>query len=242
MIWNLHLLAPERAGIEKGYFSNFMFKIDLHVHSVFSGDSTIQPEEIVSHAVAAGLDAVCITEHESYSLSEPFQEVSRKTHFPVFLAVEYRALEGHLLIFGVKVGAADLFPRLTMQKAVDWVHSRGGVAVPAHPYEISMTGSSLGDEVLKLRGLIALETVNGSLSEEANLKAGVAAAQLGIRGIGGSDAHGIQALGKAYTAFPEPIRTMDELVSALRRGGYTACRNNGRNNGPEVRARIWNGK
>ena len=202
-----------------------MFNIDLHVHSVFSGDSTIQPEEIVSHAVAAGLDAVCVTEHDSYSSSKPFQEISRKTHFPIFRAVEYRSLEGHLLIFGLKVRRADLFPRLTMQQAVDWVHSRGGVAVPAHPYEISMTGSSLGDAVLNLRGLIALETVNGSLSEEANLKAGRAAAQLGLQGIGGSDAHGIQALGKAYTAFPEPIGTIDELVSALRRGGYTPHRN-----------------
>jgi hypothetical protein len=201
-----------------------MFKIDLHVHSVLGGDSDIQPEEVVSRALAAGLDAVCITEHHSYSLSEPFQKISRKTHFPIFRGMEYRADEGHLLIFGVKAGRGDLLSRLPMQKVVDWVHDRGGVAVPAHPYQVSMTGVSLGDGVLMLKGLIALEAINGSISAEENLKAMAAATKLGIQGIGGSDAHGIESLGKAYTVFPEAIKTMEELVLALRRGGYTPYR------------------
>ena len=198
-----------------------MFKIDLHVHSCLGGDSAIQPDEVVPQAIAAGLDAVCVTEHHSYSLSEPFQKISRETHFPIFRAMEYRADEGHLLIFGVKAGRGDLMSGLSIQKVADWVHERGGVAVPAHPYQISLTGVCLGNKVLQLKGLIALEAINGSISEADNRKAMEAAASLGIQGIGGSDAHGIHALGKAYTVFPEQIRTTDELVLALRRGGYT---------------------
>ena len=136
--------------------------------------------------------------------------------------------EGHLLIFGVKASASDLISGIPMQKVIDWVHDLNGVAVPAHPYQISITGVSLGDEVFQLKGLIALETINGSISEDDNLKAVVAAAHLGIPGIGGSDAHGIHALGRTYTVFPERIDTMDDLVSALRRGGYTPQRNNKR--------------
>ncbi len=205
-----------------------MFKIDLHVHSVLGGDSSIKPQDIVPRALEAGLDAVCVTEHHSYSLSEPFEEISRNTRFPIFRAMEYRAQEGHLLIFGVKASASDLISGIPMQKVIDWVHDLNGVAVPAHPYQISITGVSLGDEVFQLKGLIALETINGSISEDDNLKAVVAAAHLGIPGIGGSDAHGIHALGRTYTVFPERIDTMDDLVSALRRGGYTPQRNNKR--------------
>ena len=197
-----------------------MFKIDLHVHSLLGGDSNIEPDTIVPRALEAGLDAVCITEHHSYSLSEPFKHISRKTNFPLFRGMEYRAAEGHLLIYGVKAGRGDLLSGLPMQRVVDWVHGLGGVAVPAHPYQISMTGVSLGDGVLALQGLIAIEAINGSLGQEDNRKAIAAAARLGIPGVGGSDAHGIDALAKAYTVFPEPIRTMEELVAALRRGAY----------------------
>lgn len=197
-----------------------MFKIDLHVHSVLGGDSNIRPEDVVPQALAAGLDAVCITEHHSYSLSEPFQRISQETRFPIFRGMEYRAEEGHLLVYGLKIGKSSLLSGLSMQKVIDWVHDRGGVAVPAHPYQISMTGVSLGDQVLRLKGLIALEAINGSIGDTDNQKAMAAAARLGIPGIAGSDAHGIQVLGKAYTVFPEPIRTPEELVLALRRGGY----------------------
>ena len=172
-----------------------------------------------------GLDAVCITEHHSYSLSEPFQNIAQKMNFPIFRAMEYRAAEGHLLIFGVKAGRSDLLSGLPMQKVVDWTQGLGGVAVPAHPYQISMTGVSLGDGLFKLKGLIALEAINGSLNDDDNRKAMAAASRLGIAGIGGSDAHGIQSLGKAYTIFPEPVRTMPELILALRRGGYIPHRN-----------------
>lgn len=197
-----------------------MFKIDLHVHSCLGGDSAIKPEEVVPQAIAAGLDAVCITEHHSYSLSEPFQKISKETHFPIFRAMEYRAEEGHLLIFGIKAGRGDLMSGLSIQKVADWVHERGGVAVPAHPYQISLTGVCLGDTVRQMRGLIALEAINGSLNDTDNRRAAEAAASLGIQGIGGSDAHGVQAIGKAYTIFPERIGTIDELVLALRQGGY----------------------
>ena len=58
-----------------------MFKIDLHVHSVLGGASRIKPQEIVLRALEAGLDAVCVTEHYSYSLSERFEEISRNRVF-----------------------------------------------------------------------------------------------------------------------------------------------------------------
>jgi hypothetical protein len=70
-----------------------------------------------------------------------------------------------------------------------------------------------------------LETLNGSLSPEENEKANEAAKRLGVHGIGGSDAHGLHVLGKVYTLFPETIRTEEELVAALKNGGYTPCWN-----------------
>jgi predicted metal-dependent phosphoesterase TrpH len=202
-----------------------MFKIDLHVHTVLGGDSVIEVDELVPRCRDVGLDAVCVTEHHSYFLSDPFKDVSRKTGFPIFQGFEYRAFEGHLLVFGIKAEQKALPPRLPMQKTMDWVHRLGGVAVPAHPYQWSMLNGFPGDQVLHLEGLFALEVLNAALSCDENHLAVKAASQLGTRGIGGSDAHGPSVLGRAYTQFRIPIRTEEDLVEALRDGGYLPCWN-----------------
>lgn len=202
-----------------------MFKIDLHVHTVLGGDSMIEPEQVVHQARNVGLDAVCITEHHSYDLSHPFDRIAEIENFPVFRGLEYRAAEGHLLIYGVRAGKSDFLPGLPMQTVLEWVAGRGGVAVPAHPYQEGIVGRALGDRVLQLKGLMAIETINGSLQPEKNLLAHEAACRLGVKGIGGSDAHGLQALGSAYTCFSEKIRNETELVAALRSGDYFARQN-----------------
>ncbi|MBW2086924.1 MAG: PHP domain-containing protein, partial [Deltaproteobacteria bacterium] len=189
-----------------------MFKVDLHVHTVLGGDSSIEPEELAARSREVGLDAVCVTEHNSYSLSAPFKAISRRAGFPIFRGMEYNAAEGHLLIYGVKAGKGDLPPKFPMQKAVDWVHERGGIAIPAHPFQKDILGRRPGERVLDLKGLMALEVMNGSASFEENRMAAEAAERLGINGIGGSDAHGLLVLGRAYTQFPDAVRTEEELV------------------------------
>jgi predicted metal-dependent phosphoesterase TrpH len=184
------------------------------------GDSIIEPDDLVDRALEVGLDAVCVTEHHSYALSEPVEEISRKKNFPIFRGTEYRAAEGHLLVFGAKVEKSELLPGLPMQFAVEWVNHRGGVPVPAHAYQKGMVGSYLGNRVFDLKNLIALEVINGSATLEENRRALDAATQMGIKGIGGSDAHGLHGLGKVYTLFPESITTEEELILALRCGGY----------------------
>ena len=201
-----------------------MFKLDLHIHTLLGGDSIITPEEVVPCAKRAGLDGVCITEHHDYGLSQPFDEIVRKTAFPIFRAMEYRAAEGHLLIFGVPVGRSDLLPGLPIQHAIDWVHGQGGAAIVAHPYQTSLSGRCLGSEVLKLRNINALETLNASATIEENHLARTAAVKLNLSGIGGSDAHGPLAIGRAYTLFPLPIHNIKDLVQALKYGQYKACR------------------
>ena len=197
-----------------------MFCVDLHVHSALGGDSLIRPEDVVGRARQAGLDAVCITEHHSHDLSRPFDEISRETGFPILRGMEYRAAEGHLLVYGVRAGRGDLAPGLPMQRAVDWVCARGGAAVPAHPFQRGLVGAALGMNVLKLKNIPAIETLNGSLPMAENRQAQKAAREMGLSGIGGSDAHGLHVLGRAYTVFPRPVLSAAELVRALYAGGY----------------------
>jgi len=53
-----------------------------------------------------------------------------------------------------------------------------------------------------------------------NHLAEVARGNLGLKGIGGSDAHCSRDVGNAYTEFQGNILTMQELVHALKHGEY----------------------
>ena len=192
----------------------------MHIHTVLGKDSIIQTDELVPLAIKAGLDAVCVTEHHSFDLSRPFEEISRSTGFPVFRGTEYKAMEGHLLIYGVNVSRGNMSSQMPMQKVIDWVHEQGGVAVPAHPFQKNMFNQCLGDRLCKLKGLYAIETDNGSATVTENRKAQEIAQALNIGKIGGSDAHGPNGVGKVFTIFPGEIQSMTELVSALKSGDY----------------------
>ena len=197
----------------------------MHIHSVYGKDSLIKPDELVPFALQAGLDAVCVTEHHDYALSQPFEKISRETGFPILRGLEYKAKEGHLLVYGVNMGRGDMPPQMPMQDVVDWVNSRGGVAVPAHPYQRDMFNGCLGDRLSELKNLWAIETCNASASASENDLAEQVAKQLNTGKIGGSDAHGPAGIGKAYTVFPEPVISMETLILALKKQNYTTeCR------------------
>lgn len=52
-------------------------KIDIHNHA-FTHESASGPEEVIEAAIAAGLDGIAFTEHNSYSASLRAEELKRE--------------------------------------------------------------------------------------------------------------------------------------------------------------------
>ena len=101
----------------------------------------------------------------------------------------------------------------------------GGLAIPAHPYSLEKRNafdnapSVVVDERIKhLTGLKALEVCNGKHSRfpEVCEVLGRYAASVNLPGIGGSDAHMPEEVGRAYTSFIPVIRR--ETLSVDTRG------------------------
>ena len=91
--------------------------IDMHIHeSTCSADSQMTLEEIVATAKERGLDAICITDHDSMGLKERAEAYSREVGFPIFVGVEYYSLWGDITAFGI-----DGFPqeRIPAQDFID---------------------------------------------------------------------------------------------------------------------------
>ncbi len=197
-------------------------RVDMHVHTVYSGDSEIDPRYAIIQAREAGLDALCITEHNSYNKSAPVLTAGTELGFPIFRGVEISTTIGHLLVYGLKDDSwleRRHWGRLNGETILAAVAARGGVVVVAHPYKAG--NQFYGDHLVAAHPeIVAVETVNGSCSPEQNRQAAALAQRLGLPGIGGSDAHRLHEIGTGYTVFPQKIRSEAELVTALRAGGF----------------------
>jgi hypothetical protein len=159
------------------------------------------------------------TEHYFYGSSEAIEPLRERyrTAILVLRGVEFSAAEGHCLVFGVDTDR--LCPPYTpAEELVRLVNEAGGAVVPSHPYR---GGSGLGDRILALRGIAAVEGHNGCNAGGFNRRAIEAARRLGLPLTGGSDAHLPEEVGSCHTVFRERV-TADNLVALLRAGAYEA--------------------
>jgi predicted metal-dependent phosphoesterase TrpH len=193
------------------------FRIDLHVHSKYSGDTDAEPEEEIIRAISLGLHGIVFTEHYTYAASEHAEGLKEKYHDSILVlrGVEFSTAEGHCLVFGVDTdklsvkyaGAKDLVRIVTLH---------GGVVVPSHPFR---GGNSLGDRIRDLEGIAAIEGCNGCNMHAFNVRAIEAARALNLPFTGGSDAHATTEVGSCFTEFDNEV-TFDNFVGLLKRGNY----------------------
>ena len=112
--------------------------IDMHMHEMtFSKDSFLRLDEMVRIAKEKGLDAICITDHDSMGLKDYAAEYTKMTGFPVFVGIEYFSLQGDIVAFGI-----DEYPneRIPAQDFIDLVKEQGGVCFAAHPFRNNRRG------------------------------------------------------------------------------------------------------
>jgi hypothetical protein len=98
---------------------------DLHLHTHYS-DGSDAPARVVERAVAAGLSAIAITDHDTLAGLEEGEAAARATGIEFLRGVEVSASHGkhevHILGFGVRLDNADLNTEL--QRLCDGRHER----------------------------------------------------------------------------------------------------------------------
>ncbi len=188
-------------------------RLDLHVHSAYSPDSSLRLEEIVGYLPQAGLRGFALTDHNTVAGHRELALLAaRHPEFILVPGVEVSTLEGHLLVYGV----GELPPiHRPVTETVAWAREHGGVPVLAHPFRLS---HGVGRSVAMKAAVSAIEVVNGHNSVRANAKARNLSADRKLGVTGGSDVHVALDLGRAYTDFPGSASTTRELLDALSSG------------------------
>jgi predicted metal-dependent phosphoesterase TrpH len=192
-------------------------KFDLHLHTTrHSPDSRMDALDMCRRARAIGLDGVVITEHD-WLWTEGELETLRALHpgLVVLSGIEVSAREGHFLVYGVNNPFA--LPRgINVAKLCREVHHQGGVVVAAHPFR---WGQPFRDILYREKPeLDGLELMTSNMDADCRRQAAEVRQELGLSGLGSSDAHADDVLGYCYTDFPGTIANDRDLVLAIRSG------------------------
>ena len=190
-------------------------RVDCHLHTMWSGDSTTTPDELAEAITAAGIDVVCVTDHSTISGA---LRLAAELPCRVVVGQEQRTPEGELIGLHlherIPPGCRDA------TEAARHIRAQGGLVYVPHPFDPMR--HRLGEAALERlcrEGLVdVIEARNAKTSlEHLNEAAAAACERFGVAAGAGSDAHVPEAIGAAYVEMddfdgPEAMRT------ALQRG------------------------
>ena len=184
-------------------------KLDLHIHSKFSRDGAATVEDILGRCKELGLDGCAITDHNTVEGSLRAVELAPSFGLLVVRGVEISTSEGHVLAYGLSSSVAR---GLSIAETIQRIHDAGGIAVAAHPRRFP---SGIGIGKASGERFDAVEVLNGGSSRASNKSSATLAARMRLPGIGGSDAHRIEEIGRAATVLQDAASESQIIGSIL---------------------------
>jgi hypothetical protein len=106
-----------------------------------------------------------------------------------------------------------------LREIIDEIHHRGGIVILAHPFR---GGRFMDLSLASYRAFFtpydAVELLTPQHSDYENEKPLLIQQSLQLVGIGGSDSHDTDHVGKCVTYFPTPVKDEGDLAQAIREG------------------------
>ena len=197
-------------------------RIDLHIHTrPRSTCSAIDPEELMEAARQAGLDGICLTEHQNRWPPEEVEELSRTGGIRIFQGNEVTTNRGDILVLGYDRDIKGVVAIQDLRKEVEAV---GGLMIAAHPFRgfllFGISQLQLSVEQACKRNVFqyvdGLEISNCKVTDPENDMARQVGERLGLVGVAGSDAHYPEDVGKCVMVFQREIRSERDLIEEIR--------------------------
>ena len=174
---------------------------DIHTHTMYSGftkysfltfpDSVTTPLTSIRVAEKLGLNALCITDHNTIKGALVAQKYNKDM---VVIGEEISTKEGEILGLFLQ---EKVDPGLSAEETIEQIHGQDGIAIAPHPYSghCSCVGEKMNS--LKFDGIEVFNLLHrDGYSNALALKNCNGHAKLG-----GSDAHASYMIGNGYTLF-----------------------------------------
>jgi len=191
--------------------------VDLHVHTVYSGDSRVKVVDLVEYCREVGL-GVAVTDHETFSGGFTTYRYVREFGYDmvVLCGAELMTNLGAVIVLLPEPQDVNYVPK-DLRLLVRWARDRGFITIAPHPF--SVTRGGLGEYLYDIE-VDAIEVYNPSCSVEENERAMELANELGLPKVAGSDAHALEEVGTAYTVVSVQSSRFDnyDILEAIREG------------------------
>jgi predicted metal-dependent phosphoesterase TrpH len=209
--------------------------LDLHSHSTDASDDAGGTVEgylkwiVGRRKKGYRIDGIVLTEHRQFDPSVDYSDLAEQYGVTVLRGAEVETDVGHVLVYGIDQRFASSFDladvALPYRDVFRAAKEFGGFAVGAHAGRPRIgLAAHVAERGVSLEGVEAIEVLNGGSNNAENERARALADAHGLRCVGGSDAHFVNAIGRCLTAFNQPVTSIEALVEQLRGGDYRAVR------------------
>ncbi len=200
-------------------------RADLHMHTTAS-DGWPSPRELVDQARATGLHVIAVTDHDTIEGAlRAADHAGASSRVQVVVGEEVSSRDGHIV--GLFLDRR-IRPGMSAAATVHAIHEQDGLAVAVHPFwrtqrrarggvvhGVGWLAAELDFDAIEVENATPGFYVFNQLARRLNMG-------LGRAELGGSDAHILDAVGRAFTEFPG--RTPGALRAAIEAGTTMAGR------------------
>ena len=193
----------------------------MHMHTTAS-DGAPTPRQLLEYVEHyTDLDVIAITDHDTMDGAFEAKKIYDKGNyrFDFILGEEVTSTAGHILALFIE---KPIPKELSARETIALIHRQGGLAIAAHPLlrlkyidPDMLTADGVGVDTLMSEQFDGVEVFNGSpITAKVNARAKLLNRSVMFRAeTGSSDAHILEAIGKAYTLFPG--KTADDFRRAI---------------------------
>ncbi len=200
-------------------------RADLHMHTTAS-DGWPTPQELVDHARRSALDLIAVTDHDTIEGAlRAAHHAAKWPKFHVVIGEEISSRNGHIVGLFLE---RRIRPGMSAEATVHAIHEQGGLAIAVHPFwrterpsrtrpvhGVGWLAAELDFDAIEVENATPGFYLFNQLAHRLNVG-------LGSSAVGGSDAHILDAVGRAYTEFPG--KTPEALRDAIAVGDTVARR------------------
>ena len=154
-------------------------KYDLHIHSIYSYDSYLRPENIIKMAKKRSLNGVAVADHGTIKGGILTDKANNDPDFTVVVGSEIKTEYGDI----IGLFLSDEIINRNFLEVLDEIKDQDGLSVLAHPYRQYPNPQEIAEKV------DLVEVFNARSKSKDNQKAYELAMQFKMPQTAGSDAH-----------------------------------------------------
>ncbi|TXT63359.1 MAG: putative metal-dependent phosphoesterase (PHP family) [Promethearchaeota archaeon] len=193
-------------------------KLDLHLHTVYSRDSSIHLQDLLIYTKKIGLDGFAITDHNSFKAYEKIKKFPQAKDLVIIPGNEIETNIGEII--ALFIDDQFTWKEPDFFEIVEKIKDHNGLVVIPHPFDFLRNNhlriKELREKTIK-KYIDGVEIMNSRIIFKLCVKrAKKFQEKYNLFETGGSDAHTLKEVGNGYTLLPDLTdRSLEGLKDAF---------------------------